>query len=337
MHSVFHRAAPFIAAIATFFVSQPAFAAVPGLKFQPQTGLTITGSVATVYAVLSSTNLAQASDWRCLKFLQMPSTTYLMPGTAASASRPSCMYRVAAMSSSNLVFIPSGTFTMGSPTNEVDRFSDEGPQTSVTFSQGFWISKKLVTQQEFQSVMEINPSLFSGDPNLPVEQVTYSDATNYCAMRTILDWNSGIIPAGCHYRLPTEAEWEYCCRAGSTTRFNYGDDPNYANLAAHAWYAVNSANATHTVGLKPANAWGLFDMHGNVWEWCQDWYGGSYAGGSVTDPQGPPTGDYRVLRGGSWSNFEPASFCRSACRIADDPTIGSPNYGFRVVLVPSGP
>jgi formylglycine-generating enzyme required for sulfatase activity len=302
------------------------------LKYKAQTGLTITGSVGTVYAVLYTTNLTQSSAWRCLKFLQMPATSYLMPGTAAT-NKGCRLYRVAAMTPTNLVFIPSGSFTMGSPTNEVGRFSDEGPQTTVTIGQGFWIAKNLVTQQEYQSVMGSNPSFYTGDPALPVEQVSWMDATNYCAQRTVQDRVAGRIPAGCFYRLPTEAEWEYACRAGTTTRFSYGDDPGYTNLANHAWYSVNSTS-THVVGQKPANAWGLFDMHGNVLEWCQDWYD-AYPGGTVTDPQGPATGDYRVLRGGSWA--VPASLCRSACRFDDDSAAAYNEYGFRVVLVASGP
>jgi formylglycine-generating enzyme required for sulfatase activity len=305
----------------------------PVLQYQPQTGLTITGAVGTVCAVLHSTNLAQAAAWRCIQFLQLPAASYVMPGTAAT-SKGSRVYRVAIMTSTNLVFIPSGSFTLGSPVTEVDRYSDESPQTAVTISQGFWIGKNLVTQQEYQAVTGSNPSGFTGDLALPVEQVSWSDATNYCAQRTVQDRNAGLIPAGCYYRLPTEAEWEYACRAGTTTRFNYGDDPGYTNLASHAWYTSNSGNETHTVGLKPANGWGLYDMHGNLWEWCQDWYD-AYPGGSVTDPQGPASGDYRVLRGGSWA--EQAGLCRAACRIADFPAGTFNNYGFRVVLAASGP
>src|SRR5204862_1274358 len=136
---------------------------------------------------------------------------------------------------------------------------------------------------------------------------------------------------GCQYRLPTEAEWEYACRAGTTTTFNYGDDPGYTNLTSYAWISDNSGGLTHSVGQKPANAWGLYDMHGNLWEWCQDWYG-DYPGESATDPQGPPFGPGRVLRGGSWA--DDGGLCRSACRIADDPSAQFFTYGFRVVLAP---
>jgi formylglycine-generating enzyme required for sulfatase activity len=305
----------------------------PLLKYQPQSGLTITGAVGTIYAVLSSSNLNQASAWRCMKFLQMTNTSYLMPGTAAT-NKGTRVFRVAAMTPTNLVFIQPGTFVLGSPTNEVDRFSDESPQTTVTFTKAFWMEKNLVTQQQYQSIVGVNPSNNTNNPALPVEEVSWEDATNYCALRTLQDRTAGKIPYGCYYRLPTEAEWEYACRAGTTTRFNYGDDPGYTNLASHAWYSANSTNQSHIVGQKPANAWGLYDMHGDVYEWCQDWYG-NYPGGSVTDPQGPATGDYRILRGGSWA--DPAYFSRSACRIADVQDGGYTIYGFRVVLAASGP
>jgi len=191
-----------------------------------------------------------------------------------------------------------------------------------------------VTQQEYQSVRTNNPSYFTGDPSRPVEQVSWLDATNYCRLLTERELAAGRIPAGYCYRLPTEAEWEYACRAGTSTRFYYGDDPGYTNLAAHAWYRNSSANTTHPVGQKPPNPWGLHDMHGNVWEWCQDWYAAAHPGGSVIDPQGPPDGILRVLRGGSWYDF--GWLCRSACRIGDDPAANYyNNYGFRVVLAPT--
>jgi formylglycine-generating enzyme required for sulfatase activity len=334
MNRTFKRAAAMLTAALLLSCTAPAGAATrPALKYQPQSGLTITGAVSTIYAVLYTSNLFDSSDWRCIKFLQMTNASYLMPGTAA-ANKGCRLYRVFSLASTNLIFIPGGSFLMGSPTNEVDRFSDESPQMTVTFSKSFWIGKNLVTQQEYQSVIGSNPSYFNSNPAAPVEQVSWVDATNYCALRTVQDRAAGKIPAGCYYRLPTEAEWEYCCRAGTTTRFNYGDDPGYTSLANHAWYSDNSGTTTHSVGLKPANAWGLFDMHGNVWEWCQDWYD-AYPGGSVTDPQGPATGEYRVLRGGSWA--DPGNLARSACRIDDDPNGPFTNYGFRVVLVPTGP
>jgi formylglycine-generating enzyme required for sulfatase activity len=133
--------------------------------------------------------------------------------------------------------------------------------------------------------------------------------------------------------LPTEAEWEYACRAGTTTQFYYGDDPAYLALTNYAWYRDNSNGETHPVAQMPSNPWGLYDMSGNVSEWCQDWYG-PYPGGTVTNFQGAATGTYRVLRGGSFLDYP--RDCRSAVRTSDDPTTGNfNNYGFRVVLTPS--
>jgi len=293
--------------------------------------LSITGAVGTLYAIQYATNLSQANPWHVISLANLPSSPYVVSNTAP-ATKGSCYYRAVAMSRTNMVWIPAGSFVMGSPTNEVGRFSDESPQTTVAFTLPLWMGPYLVRQQDYQSVMATNPSGYTGDLTRPVETVTWEDATNYCAHLTQQELASGKIPGGFQYRLPTEAEWEYACRAGSTNRFNYGDDPGYTNLVNHAWYTANGAETTHPVGQKPPNAWGLYDMHGNVWEWCQDWYD-TYPGGSVTNPQGPTIGTSRVLRGGSWDDI--ASFCRSACRIADDPeTAAYLVYGFRVVLAP---
>jgi formylglycine-generating enzyme required for sulfatase activity len=137
------------------------------------------------------------------------------------------------------------------------------------------------------------------------------------------------------YRLPTEAEWEYACRAGTATRFSYGDDPGYTNLTNYAWYDDNSGFTTHPVGQKLPNLWGLHDMHGNVWEWCQDWWSYNLPGGIAVDPQGPVTGSYRVIRGGNWRDF--AWMCRSAYRYEILPDYRYGDFGFRVVLAPSQP
>jgi len=231
-----------------------------------------------------------------------------------------------------MVFIAPGSFLFGSPSNEVDRFSNEGPQTSLTITKGFLMAKYPVTQQEYETLIGNNPSFFSGDPNKPVEQVSWLDASNYCRLLTQREFGAHHIPAGYQYRLPTEAEWEYACRAGTSTRFNYGDDPGYSLLGNYAWYTANSGGWTQEVGQNPPNAWGLYDMHGNVWQWCQDWYD-LHPGGSQTDPQGPSVGTFRILRGGSW--LDDPAFCRAACRISDNPTADDHNgYGFRLVLAP---
>jgi formylglycine-generating enzyme required for sulfatase activity len=231
-----------------------------------------------------------------------------------------------------MVWIPAGTFTMGSPLTEVDRQSNEGPQTQVTLSQGFWMSQYETTQEEYLAVMGSNPSHFTGDLNRPVEMVNWNDAISYCAKLTAHELAAGRLPAGYAYRLPTEAEWEYACRAGTTTRFSYGDDLGYTQLGNYAWYSENSGGKIHAVGGKLPNAWGLYDMQGNVWELCLDWYSESFPGGSVTDPRGPTTGSLRVIRGGGLNYYGGA--CRSACRLYFTPDYGGGGLGFRPVLAP---
>ena len=138
--------------------------------------------------------------------------------------------------------------------------------------------------------MGSNPSTFKGDPNRPVEMVSWSDATNYCGKLTRREQAAGRIPTGSQFRLPTEAEWEYACRGWTSTRFSYGDDPDYTNLPDYTWYGVDDGSGTtDPVGQKLPNPWGLYDMHGNVSEWCQDW-SRLYPGGIALDPQGPATG-----------------------------------------------
>jgi formylglycine-generating enzyme required for sulfatase activity len=234
-----------------------------------------------------------------------------------------------------MVWIPAGEFTMGSPASETDRDFDEGPLTKVAISQGFWMGKYEVTQREYEAVMGANPSLYSGDPTRPVEKVSWQDAMNYCSKLTQLQQASAELPEGYVYRLPTEAEWEYACRAGTTTRFSYGDDPGYFQLGDYAWYYGNSDATTHPVGGKKPNAWGLYDMHGNVWEWCLDNWAGSFVGGIVTNRAVLPEGTLRVARGGSWL-YDP-KFCRSANRDNYGASNRCSDLGFRVVLVPGSP
>ena len=164
--------------------------------------------------------------------------------------------------------------------------------------------------------------------------MSWPDATNYCAQLTQREIIAGRISPGSQYRLPTEAEWECAARAGTSTRFSYGDDPDYSSLTNHAWYYANSDFTVHPVGRKLPNPWGLYDLEGNVWEWCQDWLG-DLPGGTVTDPQGPatnPTG-WKVIRGGGYDFAEPD--CRSARRyfFGNHPALNDSNLGFRVVLV----
>jgi formylglycine-generating enzyme required for sulfatase activity len=308
-----------------------------GLDIQIYAGLTITGAVGTVYSVEYVPDIAQANNpsaWRCLEFLQLPASPYLWDDKSAPATGKR-FYRAVAMDApTNTVFIPPGTFRMGSPTNEVDRDVNEGPQTAVTISRGCWMGKYEVTQGEYLAVMGSNPSSFTGDPNRPEEQVTWYNATNYCAALTQRERLAGRVATNAVYRLPTEAEWEYACRGWTSTRFSYGDDIGYTNLTNYAWYVDNSGDTTHPVGQKLPNPWGLYDMHGNVWEWCQDWYG-DYAGGIAVDPRGPDTGSLRVIRGGGWSGS--ARYCRSAFRYFNYPGGKDDYIGFRVVLAPGQP
>ena len=228
--------------------------------------------------------------------------------------------------------IPGGTFQMGSPAG-----SHEQPVHSVTVS-AFQMGRYEITQAQYQAVVGSNPSSFTGDSQRPVEMVIWYDAVTFCNKLSeaaglqpcynLTTWACDFTKNG--YRLPTEAEWEYACRAGTITYYYTGDDES--DLAKAGWYVRNSGNTTHTVGGKQANAFGLYDMHGNVWEWCNDWYG-SYSSGNATDPQGPSSGSDRVVRGGSWdSGPGPANGdCRSSYRDGRYPVGGNPDVGFRVV------
>jgi formylglycine-generating enzyme required for sulfatase activity len=197
----------------------------------------------------------------------------------------------------------------------------EKPAHQVTLTTPYYMGKYEVTQQQYQQVMGTNPSRFKGQ-NLPVETVAWDNAQEFCkAVARLSKFRYDV-------RLTTEAEWEFACRAGTTTTYNTGDKD--ADLDKAAWYIANSKDTTHPVGQKTPNAWGVYDMHGNVWEWCADWYA-PYRAGAVVDPHGPTEGQSRVLRGGAWRNL--AWCCRSARR--DGCSSGNRNYyfGFRVVVV----
>jgi formylglycine-generating enzyme required for sulfatase activity len=224
--------------------------------------------------------------------------------------------------------IPAGVFTMGSPASESGRDSNEGPQRTVVITHGFSMGKFEVSQAEYQAVLGLNPSFFAGDLARPVDFVSWQDATNFCALLTARDRASGYISATSFYRLPTEAEWEYAARAGSSASYSFGDDVDL--LDQYGWYEANSGSSTHPVGQKLPNSWGLYDISGNAWEWCLDWFGPNPTTLS-TDPQGPVSGTGRVVRGGSW--FRPAAMCRAAQRLTVVPTARYTDLGFRIVLV----
>lgn len=219
------------------------------------------------------------------------------------------------------VWIQSGGFVMGSPNSEVPREADEA-QFTVTLTKGFWLSDHEVTQKEYLAVMGSNPAFHVGDLDRPVEQVSWWDAISYCQRLTERERIAGRITLQQVYRLPTEAEWEYAARAGTT-------GARYDDLDSIAWWSGNSGNQTRPVRLKTPNPWGLYDMIGNVWEWCWDWYG-EYPGRAVADPGGAVSGSARVLRGGSWGG-EVLSF-RSADRNYHAPDHRANFLGFRPAL-----
>ena len=220
-----------------------------------------------------------------------------------------------AIESMTFITIPAGGFMMGSNDGE----PREKPVHNV-YIKSFYMMTTEVTQAQWQAVMGNNPSRFKGD-NLPVESVSWNDVQDFIKKLNQLD-------PGKRYRLPTEAEWEYACRAGTTTRFYSGNSDS--DLDAIAWYSANSGRKTHPVGQKRANAWGLYDMSGNVREWCQDWYHDSYNGAPADGGAWvSPSGQYRLLRGGSW--FDEPYYCRSADRDWYDPDYWVSYIGFRVV------
>ena len=225
-----------------------------------------------------------------------------------------------------MALIGPGSFIMGSTTGP----GEERPAHRVKLTKGFYMGVTEVTQKQWESVMPDNRSRYKGDDR-PVTNVTLEDCVEFCKLLTQKERAQGKLPEGAEYRLPTEAEWEYACRAGAKTKYGFGDSET--DLGEYAWYSVNSGR-TQPVGTKKPNAWGLFDMHGNVWEWCSDW-DGSYSAGETEDPTGAPAGasyHKRVFRGGSWGST--AAYCRSAARNACQ---NNPHYyrlsglGFRLV------
>ncbi len=247
------------------------------------------------------------------------------------------------LSKSGMALIPAGPFSLGN-TGSYEGEYDEKPPVTIIISKPFYISKYEITQQQYKAVMGNNPSEFKGD-DLPVEQVSWYDALNFCNR---LSQSEGLTP--CYtingtkvtsdfeangYRLPTEAEWEYAAKAGTKTDFYSGkltysgNSPIDPNLDKIAWYSANSSNATHPVGQKTPNAFGLYDMSGNVWEWCWDRYA-EYPSKETKDYQGPEIGTYRVYRGGGWRNL--AWYCRSTNRDRNYLDDKNNSLGFRVVL-----
>jgi len=243
----------------------------------------------------------------------------------ACASRSLAAEEITNSIGMKLLLIPAGEFRMGSLEAEDGREDDEGPAHRVRIARPFAIGATEVTQAQYEKVAGKNPSRFQGEDR-PVERVTWDDAVAFCAKLTEIERKAGKLAAGEVYRLPTEAEWEYACRAGTSGPFGSGGDARA--LGRHAWFAGSSDDETHPAGRKEPNAWGLRDMHGNVSEWCADWYG-EYSEAAVADPKGPADGEERVIRGGAWT--DEASACRSAYRSMNAPGESFANVGFRVV------
>ncbi|HEC03437.1 MAG TPA: formylglycine-generating enzyme family protein [Phycisphaerales bacterium] len=242
-----------------------------------------------------------------------------------------------------LLLIPAGSFYMGSASSEIGRAGDEGPVGRVQITRPFYMGKHEVTQVQWKAVMgttvrqqrtkaAVGLPLYGEGSDYPIYWVSWDEAVAFCNK------------LGSGFRLPTEAEWEYACRAGSDTRFHYGDDPNCSQLGQYAWYGDNSVNSemawyeheddrgrsAHRVGQKKPNAWGLYDMHGNVWEWCADWRAPTYKNMTTVYPMGPSNAKSRVIRGGSWRAAPDR--CRSAARIFQLPDAPHGFLGFRIVL-----
>ena len=244
----------------------------------------------------------------------------LLPGTPPSAELSSPSLRFTNRIGMKFVWIPAGVFLMGSPGSDREAHRNEKPRHRVHITRAFYLGKYPVTQAQWQAVMGNNPSRFKGDLSRPVDTVSWNDAQEFIRKLNRMEGNS-------RYRLPTEAEWEYACRADSATRYGFGN--KVRRLGEYAWYEESyQPGGTQPVGQKRPNAWDLYDMHGNVWEWVQDRYGEDYYPNSpVHDPEGPATGARRVLRGGDWS--DPARHVRSAVRDADDPGDCRALLGFR--------
>jgi formylglycine-generating enzyme required for sulfatase activity len=229
----------------------------------------------------------------------------------------------------DMIWCPPGTFTMGSPLSEAGRQSDE-TEHNVSLTQGFYLGKYEVTQAQYEAVMtgvtgdqNATPSSWHGNPDRPVEKVSWDDVQVF--LTRLNEQQAGNLPAGWSYVLPTESQWEYACRAGTTTAYSWGD----SIAGTNANYSSSGYSQTRDVGQYAANPWGFFDMHGNVWEWTADRYQAAYPSGNpVVDPTGPASGSSRVFRGGSWNNGWAG--LRSAKRNPNTPGYRSNNLGFRV-------
>lgn len=340
----------FFCPLAVLLIATPLFAQTPpSLMIQVNSNLaelTIAADAGSPLTIESTTNLLDGSSWLVLSNFTLSGAAAILDDAGADTNAVR-YYRALIPTPTNANWIAPGTFVMGSPSNEVERAGNE-TQHTVTLTKGFFMNRYVVTQAAYLSLMNTNPGYFNTnngftqDLQRPVEQVSWSDATNFCARLTQQERTGGRIFADWTYRLPTEAEWEFACRAGTTTVFYLGNNlsSSQANFNGHFEYAGGAGTVfnasgvevgrTTAVGGYAPNSAGVYDLAGNVWEWCQDWFG-SYGTNSVVDPQGPGTGAARVLRGGAFNAI--ARDCRSAARNSSNPSLGANTVGFRVVLV----
>ncbi len=330
---------------------------IPGFvqtNLQPRLtpGFDITGPIGSMQQIQYSTNLADPNGWSVLSHVRMDVSPKSFFDTAVTG--PQRFYRtlIVPVADTNLVWISPGTFLMGSPDTEEGHSTNEAPQTQVTFTRGFFMGSREVTYGEWAPYLP-GPNGVESNAT-PVGGILWGDATNYCALRTASEQAAGKIPAGWAYRLPSEAEWEYACRAGTTTAFSVGNQLRSDSLRVDANFVGSSpypgsiiayfpTNLTAPVsgGAYNLNAFGLYDMHGNLEEWCMD---GTvpgvpntplpYPGGTITDPVATVTGTFRMIRGG-WLNATGAQ-CRSAARRTRSLGTSINTIGFRVVLAPTG-
>ena len=258
----------------------------------------ITNYAATLFLLLASGNI----------FSQEKTKTVVLPGGVQL----------------EFVYIPPGKFLMGSSMQELERHGDEGPVRQVVISKGFYMSKYEVTQGQWLAVMNNNPSVMNEKSNWkrhPADNVSWNDCNTFISKINELGLGT--------FRMPTEAEWEYACRAGTTSRYYWGNDTTDYQVHEYAWAFSKAEGISHPVGLKKPNNWGLYDMSGNVWEWCSDWRG-PYRADRLIDPTGPGEGKKKIYRGGSW--FNKPSTLRSANRNGHEPDMRGTNAGLRLVL-----
>lgn len=266
--------------------------------------------------------LSVPSHLRALTLCTFALTAVFASRVQSAPPRPGTNFVIADLAI-ELIWLKPGSFRMGSPPDEAHRHKAEGPAQTVTLSQGFWLGKTEITQAQYEAFIGSNPSRFlEVGKNAPVDRVSWLGATEFCRKLTERERSAGRLPEGYRYTLPTEAQWEYAYRAGTTD-----DYPGFPE--AMGWFDHNSGETTHPVAQKEPNAWGFYDMAGNILEWCSDWFG-DYPHGVRTDPAGPDSGHFRIARGGSWRM--PIHVARSAARSGGSPGRVDYTLGFRLAL-----